>query len=51
MLKNPVRKAIVMVITSGLEMIVISIIEEQTGLRLNQVCGSLGKGGGSTDGN
>ena len=30
---------------------VINIIEEETGLRLNEVCGSIGKGGGSTDGN
>ena len=30
---------------------VTTIIEARTGLHLNQVCGILGKGGGSTDGN
>ena len=30
---------------------VVKIIEDQTGLKLDQVCGSLSKGGGSTDGN
>ena len=29
----------------------VKIIEDQTGLKLDQVCGSLSKGGGSTDGN
>ena len=27
------------------------IIEDKTGLQVNQICGTLGKGGGSTDGN
>ena len=30
---------------------VLDIIEDETGLTLDQVCGSLSKGGGSTDGN